>query len=101
MPERIAIKVTKPLIDENFNQLPSANKVVDKISDESKEFDLFIDVDSIDMVYTALALSMSKRINVNCHARIGDFFGNHFVYSYLSGSFFETVNFSGVDVANE
>lgn len=100
MPKRVAINVRKPLLDKEFQQLPSAKKIVDKLADESTEFDLFIHVDSLEMVYTALSLSMSKRPNVECHAHIGEFPGNHYVYSYLSGSHFSTVNFTGQDVSN-
>lgn len=96
---RKSIELRKPIYSRSLEYRSDYRDYIDKLaeelSDESQQFDLHIHIDSEEMVPTALALSLSKRTNVDCHAYIGNFETNHVVYSFLSSSSFTTVNLKG------
>lgn len=93
------IDVNIPLVDENFLPLPESEPFAKLLSDESLHYDFHIYVDSKEMIPTALYMSMSKRINVDCHAHIGTFDGNYYIYSFLSNSAFSSVEMEGLNNA--
>lgn len=90
------LDVDYPLVDKDFNLLPESEEVAKFLSDENTQYDFYIHVTNIDMVPTALYMSMSKRLNVDCHAIISEFDGNYYIYSLLSSSVFETVTMEGL-----
>lgn len=95
--EHQKVSIDKPLVDEYFNVLPEAEEVAKLLSDENLHYDLHITVSDKDMVPTALYMSMSKRINVDCHAHIKDFDGNYYLYSFLANSAFTSVEMDGLN----
>lgn len=96
---RKSIDLRKPLYDNDLEYVAARESYIkelaEELSNEEYNYDLHIHIDNVEMVPTALAFSMSKRHNVDCHAYIGDFEGNYAVYSFLADSSFMTVNLKG------
>jgi hypothetical protein len=97
--KRQSVILRKPLFTNNLEQRIGAEEKVKEITElfskEDVMYDLHIHIDDIEMVPTALMMSLSKRHNVDCHAYIGSFPCNYAVYSFLAASTFTTVNLKG------
>lgn len=80
------LHIMEPLVGEDLTALDTAGAVAKKLSDEDTFFEVHIHVANKEMVPTAISFSLSKRINVDLIAKVGDFPGNHLVYSFLKSS---------------
>jgi hypothetical protein len=85
------IDITVPLVDSYLTENASAKEFIEELLDEGKEFEVHVYVSALDMVPTALALSMSKRINVSYHAHVSQFPGCEYIIGYLKSGYFKEV----------
>lgn len=85
------IDITVPLVNENLEENENSKEVINDMMDESSEVHLHIHIHNLDMIPTAIALSMSKRHNVHYYATISDFPGREYIHGYLMSGYFEKV----------
>lgn len=93
MAERTRIDLRVPLVNEYLEENEEAKAVINSLSDETKQFDLHIYVTGFDMIPTAVAMSMSKRLNVEYFAHLRKIPGIEFLYGYLLSGYFKGVDF--------
>ena len=92
MATRKCVDVRTPLVDENLDETLDAKPVIEKISDEGMLYDLHIHITNAKMIPTALALSMSKRSNVDYYAHVSEFSGAEYIIGYLKSTYFKEVS---------
>jgi len=85
------VVIDKPLMDDNLRENEEAKAVIESLQDEDIFYNLTILVHSKEMVPTAMAMSMSKRHNVEYHAKISRFYGVEYVFGFLKSSYFKTL----------
>lgn len=92
MATRTCVDVRIPLVNENLEETGDAKGIIEQISDEDLLYDLHIHVTDVKMIPTALALSMSKRGNVDYYAHVSPFPGSEYVIGYLKSTYFKEVS---------
>ena len=91
MVERKRIDIRVPLVNENLQENENSKEIIESLMDDSQQIDLCVHVHSKEMIATAIALSMSKRHNVEYYAEISDFPGNEYIHGYLLSGYFKHV----------
>jgi ABC-type microcin C transport system permease subunit YejB len=92
--DKVKFTLDNPLVDVNFNPIEDAsNEFIRMTQDEFTNYEVTINVNSLDMAATAMFFSMRKRPNVEFIAKIKDFIGADFFESFLrSGHILEVIN---------
>lgn len=82
-----------PLVDEDLNPNPDGVEFSQELMDEMQKHEVSINVNSFDMVPTAVAFSLKSRINADFIVNLKKFPGSDFVYSFLKSSHIKEINY--------
>lgn len=81
--DKIVLTLDKPIVDANLEPLELSKHFIKSTEDESKHYEVTIEVNNMDMAPTAIFFSLKPRANIDFDVKMSNFKGSDLIYSFL------------------